>query len=293
MKTNALEVGGFQLDPAGREMLLANLAVEALIDEVELTPKPALVDGRSSGAHLDLTLDSMRGSAQSLHPTFLAMGLCARGRLADRSLREELAAIGRAGEPAMMAATGGSNAHRGAIWAIGLLLSASAMQPEGKAADIAELAGRIAGLPDRFVPTEPSHGQRMAASYGVPGARGEAMAGFPHVVDIGLPLLRKQRAAGIDETSARLDALMGIMAHLDDTCILFRGGQGALNIARQGAARVLQAGGSSTEEGMAGLLGLHFDLMSLNASPGGAADMLAATLFLDRVDSGLADRADK
>ena len=30
---------------------LADLAVEALIDEVELSPKPALVDRRGSGAH--------------------------------------------------------------------------------------------------------------------------------------------------------------------------------------------------------------------------------------------------
>lgn len=44
--------------------LLADMAVEALIDEVNLTPKPALVDRRGSGAHNDLNLDLMERSAK-------------------------------------------------------------------------------------------------------------------------------------------------------------------------------------------------------------------------------------
>lgn len=290
MNTTLANLDRRSIETTGREISLADLAVEALIDEVELTPKPALVDGRGSGAHRDLTLESMRRSAWSLHPTFLSLALCASGREASRELREELAAIGRAGEPAMMAATGGSNAHRGAIWAVGLLAAAAAMRPQGRANEIAALAGEIARFPDRFIPAAPSHGQRIAANYGVPGARGEAVAGFPHVIDVGLPILRARRAAGVGEIHARLDTLMGIMARLDDTCVLFRGGITALEATKQGASRVLQAGGSATDNGMACLLALHDDLMARNASPGGAADMLAATLFLDRIDSGVADR---
>ncbi len=48
--------------------LLADMAVETLIDEVNLTPKPALVDRRGSGAHVDLTLELMEHSAKSLDP---------------------------------------------------------------------------------------------------------------------------------------------------------------------------------------------------------------------------------
>lgn len=50
--------------------LLADMAVKALIDEVNLTPKPALVDRRGSGAHDDLTLELMERSAKSLGPMF-------------------------------------------------------------------------------------------------------------------------------------------------------------------------------------------------------------------------------
>ncbi|MDX1368017.1 triphosphoribosyl-dephospho-CoA synthase, partial [Pseudomonas sp.] len=38
---------------------LADLAVEALIDEADLSPKPGLVDRRGSGAHSDLHLGLM------------------------------------------------------------------------------------------------------------------------------------------------------------------------------------------------------------------------------------------
>jgi triphosphoribosyl-dephospho-CoA synthase len=44
---------------------------------------------------------------------------------------------------------------------------------------------------------------------------------------------------------------------------------------------VLQAGGSATHEGKTAFAALEHELLSLNASPGGAADLLAATLFLD------------
>ncbi|MET1029059.1 MAG: triphosphoribosyl-dephospho-CoA synthase [Dongiaceae bacterium] len=269
-----------RLPPARR---LADAAVWALIAEAELTPKPALVDGRGSGAHRDLSLDAMRRSAWSLHPSFQAMALAAAGRRPERSLRAELAVLGRAAEPAMMAATGGSNAHRGAIWAVGLLVAATAMNPGDRAEEIGARAGRIAFFPDRFMPAAPSHGQSAAARYGVAGARGEAQLGFPHAVGIGLPVLRQGLAAGLSPAHARLDALMAIMASLDDTCLLHRGGLAALQAGKSGAQAVLDAGGAASPAGSRALAALHDRLMTLNASPGGAADMLAAALFLDRV----------
>lgn len=268
---------------------LAYLAVWALIEEASLTPKPALVDGRGNGAHPDLSLAAMHRSANALHPTFLAMAHTASARPASRALREDLAALGRAGEPAMMAATGGSNAHRGAIWALGLLVAAAAQAPASTAQEIGQRAADIARFPDRFIPAAPSHGQSVAARYGVSGARGEAKEGFPHAVHIALPALRRARAAGAGEAQARLDALMAVMTVMDDTCLLHRGGLPALHAGKDGARAVIQAGGTTTPAGRAALDRLHDTLMRLNASPGGAADMLAAALFLDRITSPAAD----
>ena len=338
---------------------LADCAVRALREEALLSPKPALVDARGSGAHADLDLARMLRSANSLRGPFADMALAActarpdaalrtrlaaigrvaeqrmllatqgsnahrgaiwalglllgaraqlgdgaaaaqvcetaaciarhedaaQGALPDAGLRRRLAAIGRVAEQRMLLATQGSNAHRGAIWALGLLLGARAQL--GAAADAAEVcatAARIARHPDAHGPdASASHGARAVRRYGVAGARGQACSGFPHVLRWGLPMLRRRLAAGARPEHARLDALLAIMAELDDTCLLHRGGVAALRAAQHGARRVLALGGSAEPAGHAALLALDAELLARNASPGGSADLLSASLFLDSV----------
>jgi triphosphoribosyl-dephospho-CoA synthase len=150
---------------------------------------------------------------------------------------------------------------------------------------IAENAGQLACLPDRNAPKQPSNGLQVTQRYKVSGARGEAQAGFPSVIVAGLPRLHRSRRLCGREAVARLDALLAIMASLEDTCLLHRGGLAALNTAQAGAASILDAGGTATPEGWKRLQQLHHDLLALNASPGGSADLLAATLFLDFVST--------
>jgi triphosphoribosyl-dephospho-CoA synthase len=271
---------------AARAERLADRAVSALIAEALLTPKPALVDQRGRGAHHDLDLQRLLRSAEALHGSFRAMALAAGAAVPDVQLREKLGAIGRQGERRMLAATGGSNAHRGAIWVLGLLLAAYALsRPRAALGEIAAIAAALASLPDRHAPHLPSNGSRACRRFGVRGARGEACAGFPHVLKVGLPVLQRARARGTDETCARLDALMAIMSSLDDTCLLHRGGWPALTAARYGAHRVLALGGSATAGGRQALLALDAELVRRHASPGGCADLLAAALLLDDLQS--------
>src|SRR5579863_5572928 len=163
------------LPPASRRAeQLADLAVDVLIAEALLTPKPALVDRRGPGAHDDLDLYRLVRSARALHGMFQRMAALAAGREPDRLLREELALLGRAGECDMLAATDGSNAHRGAIWALGLLVAARALRGGATADEVAAQAGRIASFPDRYAPPRGTHGANVCRRYGVRGARGEA-----------------------------------------------------------------------------------------------------------------------
>ncbi|ACC74173.1 triphosphoribosyl-dephospho-CoA synthase [Paraburkholderia phymatum] len=282
-------------DPRLSHATLAHFAVESLIEEAQLTPKPALVDARGSGAHHDLNLPLMLRSARALEPTFAALARAARGRLPSATLRAELAQIGRTGEQDMMCATDGSNAHRGAIWIVGLLVAGASIvfdggmasvltsHPQSNVARVCELGAQIACFPDRFAAPADSHGERVRQRFNVGGARQEAQDGFPHVIDVGLPALRAARAQGTGENTARVDTLLSIMASLDDTCLLYRAGLDGLRAGQSGARAVLAAGGASTAAGRAALDALETALLSLNASPGGAADLLAATLFLDKL----------
>lgn len=266
--------------------ILGNLATMALIEEAELTPKPGLVDMRNSGAHTDLNIDIMRRSAKALRQTFVQMSLASFNQLPSQVLREKLAEIGREGERVMLATTGGTNTHRGAIWALGLLIAGAAINKENDSPEsIAYYAGEISRYPDRFVPMKESNGMKVKKRYGKSGAREEANRGFPHVIHTALPMLRSARSKGISEKYARLDTLLAIMSSLDDTCLLHRGGFEALQLAQEGARNILSVGGTSTIAGWNLLEQLDIDLISCNASPGGSADLLAATIFLDSLHS--------
>ena len=74
------------------------------------------------------------------------------------------------------------------------------------------------------------------------------------------------------------------MAQLNDTCLLYRGGKEALEAAKQGAAAVIDAGGTGSVLGQKCLFALDKRLLDLGVSPGGSADLLAGTLFLDAIE---------
>ena len=105
---------------------IADAAVRALCDEALLTPKPALVDRRGCGAHRDMDLPMILRSALTLRATFENVARCAITASTKTNLRERLTEIGLRGEREMLAATGGVNTHRGAIWTLGLLCAARA-----------------------------------------------------------------------------------------------------------------------------------------------------------------------
>jgi len=265
---------------------LADLAIEALIDEADLSPKPGLVDRRSNGAHPDMSLALMHASALALWPCLRNMAAAAQAiGTINQPLRATLGQLGREGETAMLAATQGVNTHRGAIWALGLLVAAKALDPDADAGTLAARAGRIALFDDPAMPQQHSHGQEVRQRYGTSGAREQAQQGFPAVIGHGLPQLLRSRAAGASEPHARLDALLAIMAVLSDTCVLWRSGPAGLATVQQGARAVLAAGGCASLAGRRHLRQLDQQLLHLNASPGGAADLLAACLFLDKAGS--------
>ena len=274
-----------------RAAALGRQVLQALLDEVTLTPKPGLVDLRSRGAHADLNWALMCHSACVLQPVFAAMAQAAWESDDDDGLRQRIGAIGRDGEALMLAATDGVNTHRGAIWALGLLVTAAAQQVARGASlapqAVAARAGALARLHDRSAPVATGNkGELACRQYQVDGARGQARAGFPLVTCAGLPALHASRARGDNETTARLNALLAIISQLDDTCVLSRGGETALLALQAGAAQVLAAGGAATAAGSQALLVLEAVALARGVSPGGAAELLAATLFLDRLTEG-------
>ena len=251
---------------------LSVAATRALLEELDTTPKPGLVDRNGNGAHLDLSFGRLHASALALEGVFAKLASVAVDAQPSTELREEIGEIGRRGERAMLAESGGTNTHRGALWSLGLLVAAAASTNSRDSDAISRRAADFARLPDRFAGYGHSHGRVASRRFGARGARGEAAAGFPHVTKIALPALR----AGV----AAPDVLLRLVATLDDTCVLHRGGAEALIAARYAARAALRAGGVSTKRGRAAIARLDAALLARNASPGGCADVLASALFL-------------
>nr|WP_119612460.1 triphosphoribosyl-dephospho-CoA synthase [Streptomyces acidiscabies] len=258
---------------------LARAAVDALTGQLALAPKPGLPDPRDVAARVTRRDHvGLRWSARALTPGLAAMAAAARRTgEATPGLRAEMGSIGRCTEHSVGLAGGG---HRGALWTLGLLVAAAALDPLARGEDVTTTAKRIAAHPDRTAPRRPSRGSTVSAKYGAAGARGEARAGFPHVRRA-LTTLSTSRTAGASEEEARLNALLTVISTLQDTELLHMAGPLGLRHVQAGARGVLEAGGVATGEGRVALEEFDGDLNERNWSPRGSAGLLAGALFVD------------
>jgi triphosphoribosyl-dephospho-CoA synthase len=265
----------------------------------------------------------MSASAEALRP-WLSRFAALAFELSHLGPPETLAALrplGVAAEEDMFRITCGVNTHKGAVFTLGLLVAASARvlaytaPPGSRSADQRGLLAadairsEAAAMASGIVATELGAGRRTAgerlyAQLGTRGVRGQAESAFPSLAAI-LPILRRARKPGLvpasappampvvvispspDVEAARLEALLASMAELEDSCILSRGGPEALAFVRSHAAAALAAGAPLSDAGRKLLLQLDADLVSRHLSPGGSADLLAAGIFLDAVESTL------
>ena len=270
-------------------MRVAGVATAALLAEVETWPKPGLVSHVDTGSHTDMDARTFRASAAALRPFFAELVMAG----ASGATMRELRAIGLAAERAMMTTTGGVNTHRGAIFGLGLLCAAAGAAWAGPAdgeRDRSSLASVLGAIVRRRwgsailrdpIPSH-SHGTAALRQFGAGGARAQAAAGFPHVLEVGLPALRLGRAlAPGDAQAARVQVFFALLQSVQDTNLLHRGGAEGLDYAREQASRFLATGGVGQAGWRERAARMHRSFVARRLSPGGCADLLAATLFLD------------
>jgi len=268
---------------------IGRAAALALHDELSLTPKPGLVTLIDRGSHDDMDANTFMRSLFALGPYFVAItraGAC----LAPFG---ELERLGIEAESRMLAATGGVNTHRGAIFMVGLLCASAgaASQESGHALEPARLRD-VLGLHwsdaliarSRRVSTLP--GGIAARQHGLRSASEEAALGFPVLFEVAVPALASALARGLTPRQARLDTLFHVMAVLDDSNLAHRGGMAGLRHAQRSAGRFLAAGGAARPDALMEAKTIGDDFVRRRLSPGGAADTLAAACWVSRVCSG-------
>jgi triphosphoribosyl-dephospho-CoA synthase len=271
--------------------VIAATAVRALLAELAAWPKPGLVSYVDNGSHSDMNAAMLLRSAEVLRPFFAELALAGSEGRSMSSLR----AIGVRAETAMLAATSGVNTHRGTIFGLGLLCAAA-----GRTAELFDrntvfssqnLGGIVAKIWGEDIRRGPiplrSHGSAALRRYGAGGARAEAAEGFPSVYHIGLSALRLGRAcAPKDAAAAPIQACFALIAAVRDTNILHRGGAEGALYAASAAAAFLSNGGVRAPDWRARAAAIHAGFVARHLSPGGCADLLAMTLFVDAVERG-------
>ena len=252
----ALERGCFReasalCPPSTWPYLLADLANRALQLELDTPGKPGLVGPDSCGAHRDMDYNTMRRGIAALRPFWPRMALAATP--------EELRELGIHAESAMLSATGGINTHRGAIFCIGLALNA--------AFRFCQLPYSEEDMHSALVSVAESilHNQLMDSTLlKTPfcGARLMAAEGYKRLFKSWLPYYRQEHNA--------LKTLLRIMSTLDDTCV----------VKRVGKERAQQVKAEAEKEDPEVLCKRY---AAEGISPGGAADMLALTIFIHSI----------
>lgn len=269
----ALENGDFQgaaalVPPTTIPYLLAHLATDALQQELATTPKPGLIDRHDNGAHSDMNHALMQRSIVALRPYFVKLAVL--GFQKELPTVDNLKKIGLEAENAMLEATKGVNTHKGALFALGLALVATAHLEKNDKLSLKSLQETIIRLAADFPDTHGTHGSKVVSEHCVKGALAMAREGYEQLFTDWLPLLQSLE----NDAFAYHKTLLRIMATLDDTNVYHRKGEAAAQQMKADATALLR----DFSEKSLDELNQRYNAQGI--SPGGSADMLALTIFV-------------
>ena len=249
--------------------LVSRLATDALRQELDTTPKPGLVDCADSGAHSDMDYATMSRSIQAIHPYFTQLALAGFSKTLPQA--DALRQLGLEAEKAMLAATGGVNTHKGALFSMGLtIVAATHLLFNQKSINATDLQTTITQLALRFEQPSGTHGHQVLAQNKVNGALASAQNGYQLLFSHWLPYY-----SGLNSDPQRLHkTLLLIMSMLDDTNVAYRKGADEMKHVKDEARTLLD------DFSLAKLSQMNSDFTARNISPGGCADMLSLTFFV-------------
>lgn len=262
----------------------------AMKKEVELTPKPGLVDCANSGAHRDMDIDTFYASIGAIKP-FIPLFIQTAQEMAQKGAKEcfqNVRKIGIACEKAMFEATKGVNTHKGMIFCLAVFCGAlGRLRANDKTLTHQSLQSEMQAMcahlvEEDFVHQKPqSAGMRFFCETGSSGIRGIAESGFAIIFEKSLPYYRVCKHEEGEEFALKKTLLL-LISELDDSTLWSRGGMEGLLFAKSEAQKIFYR--SLTKEDLDEAL-QQFDqtMITKNLSPGGSADLLALTWLLAQI----------
>ena len=279
---------------------IASLAIQAMLYEVSCHPSPGLVSITSCGAHQDMDYFTFLESATALIKPLIYCAEVGFSPSTPKEIFDKIRQIGQAGEEQMFQKTGGVNTHKGMLFLLGVCCAAG-----GKVlysgAGFSALQGMIkdmtAGLVERELSSRCgdfkqadefalTHGERLYLKYQVEGIRGEVQRGLPTVFDFSLGFYQKNQR--LSKNHRLVHTLVGIMQFCEDANILHRHSPETLREVQARAQKIMSLGGVKTLAGLKAIEVMDEDFSQRKISPGGSADLLGTTVFLDLLEEYMA-----
>jgi triphosphoribosyl-dephospho-CoA synthase len=272
---------------------IASLAIEAMLYEVASFPSPGLVSSISKGAHSDMDHYSFIKSTSILSKY---MVLFAEEGLSNKTPKEifnSIRNIGMKAESEMFKGTKGVNTHKGMIFLLGISCAAVTKAIYDKS-DFREVQDIIKQMTIGIVQDElsymnsdkvKSHGEQLFIKYKVEGIRGQVERGLPLVFDYSIAIYKENSVLELNDRL--IHTLLCIMQHCEDSNVLHRHSMKTLNEVQQKAVQIVSLGGMTTTSGKAAIEALDREFIRRGISPGGAADLLAVTVFFNLVEEYL------
>lgn len=275
--------------------LAGNLAYHAMMLEAHLTPKAGLVDCSSSGAHFDMDIDTFVRSSQALRPymkQFVRAGMDMH-KLEAEQILPGLRQVGIEAENAMLAATSNINTHKGMVFTLGLICGAVGwLYKNNQPFDAIHVRGVIIRCCAELVKTDlqsglkqpATAGERIYQQHGLPGIRGEAAQGYPTIFQYGLPVYETCISNQYSEEQAMQMTLLSLMVYNGDTNLINRGGIEGLQFVQDRSQQLLSELYLDPSQMEPSIKAFDEVLIKKNLSPGGSADLLAATWLLAQLN---------
>lgn len=268
---------------------ISDQAVKALVQEVNVTPKPGLVDRKNCGAHKDMDIIHFMKSAAALRPWFKAfaeLGMDEAFEDTNREMFVRLRKLGIGAEKTMLNATGGVNTHKGLIFSMAFICASLGRMyvrgfeysPENLSRECAALAKySLEDFKSIHKAMCQTNGEKIYAAFGIKGAREEAATGFSTVINTALPILSKEMNKGRSLNDAAAITLIAIMSEAYDTNIIARSNIETAKAIKKQMKNLLTLSYSKDITDKINMLDEKF--ISNGISPGGSADLLAVTLM--------------
>lgn len=270
---------------------LNSLAIKSLLYEVSCYPSPGLVSPISNGAHTDMDYYTFLDSISEIGPQFKEIAKLGMSNTPIKELLNEIRPLGIKIEKDMFLATNNINTHKGLIFLMGIVCVAVSKafymnKPFSSVKNI--IMEMTEGLVEKELNSntnkqKETYGEKIFKKYGISGIRGEVESGLPSIFNHSLPFYKKHK--NLSENKRLYLTLICIMANCKDSTLLHRHPISILEEVKNKSLSILalleEGNLSDVEEA---IFKLDKEFSEKRISPGGSADLLAITVFLDGIE---------